>query len=321
MSNKEFEEPISRPGEASRIMLDYRAEVFIHVARCLSISQAARDLYISQPAVTTAVQKLEEHYGVKLFLRKSWGLELTPAGALLYSHLKELKKVSTGLENEMMKLKGTLHGKLSIGAAPTFGDYTLPRLLGLFSESHPEISYSLHIGNNERVYTYLQEGRVELAFLVGALPGKRLNPGKVMEDELILVVSPHHPWSTRDAVSGNELQAQPLIMREKGSGSRKDMEEAFVEMGFSPEELNVIADFNSFEAIKQAVHANLGAALISRLAVKSELEQGLLSYVRIEGAKLTRDVYAATLPETRLTEAASRLLQLVYRELAPPHPD
>jgi DNA-binding transcriptional LysR family regulator len=302
-------------------MLDYRAEVFIHVARCLNISQAARDLYISQPAVTTAIQKLEEYYAVKLFLRKSWGLELTPAGVLLYCHLKELKKVSISLENEMMKLKGTLHGKLSIGAAPTFGNYILPRLLGLFSKSHPEVSYSLHIGNNDQIYAYLKEGRIELAFLVGTLPGKRLASRKVMDDELILVVSPHHPWSARDAVNGNELPAQPLILRERGSGSRKDMEEAFAEMGLSPEELNVIADFNSFEAIKQAVHANLGAALISRLAVKGELEQGLLNCIRIEGADLSRDIYAATLPDARLTEAASCLLQIVYKELADFHLD
>lgn len=297
-------------------MLDYKAEVFIHVARCLNITQAARDLYISQPAVTTVIQKLEEYYAVKLFLRKSWGLELTPAGVLLYRHLKELKKASTGLENEMMKIKGTVHGKLSIGAAPTFGNYVLPLLLGFFSKSHPEINYSLHIGNNAQIYAYLKEGKIEIAFLVGALPGKELVARNIMKDELILIVSPDHPWSAREAVNGKELLSQPLILREKGSSSRKDMEEAFAEMGLSSEELMVIADFNSFEAIKQAVQANLGAALISQGAVKGELEQGLLHRVRIEEINLTRDIYAATLPKARLTEAASCLLQIVYKDLA-----
>ncbi len=297
-------------------MLDYRVEVFIHAARCLNISRAARDLHMSQPAVTAAIQKLEEHYAVKLFFRKSWGLELTPAGVQLYSHLKALKSASISLENEMIKLKGTLHGKVAIGAAPTFGNYTLPRLLGRFSQSHPEISYNLHIGNNDQIYACLQEGRIEVAFLVGALPGKRLAARKVMDDELILVVSPHHPWAARKAVSGSELPAQPLILREKGSGSRKDMEEAFAEMGLSPEELTVIANFNSFEAIKEAVQADLGAALISRLAVKGELERGQLNPVLIDGVNLCRSIYAATLPEARLTEAAARLLQMVSRELA-----
>ena len=294
-------------------MLDYSAEVFIHVARCLNITQAARDLYISQPAVTTAIQKLEEYYAVKLFLRKSWGLELTPAGVLLYRHLKELKKTSTSLENEMMKLKGTLHGKLSIGAAPTFGNYILPHLLGHFSKSHPEISYNLYIGNNTQVYASLKEGKIELAFLVGILPGKGLVSRKIMKDELVLVASPHHPWSARESINGNELLSQPLILREKGSSSRKDMEEAFAEMGLSSEELIVIADFNSFEAIKQSVQANLGVALISRWAVKDELEQGQLNCIRIKGINLTRDIYAATMPKARLTEPASRFLQIVYK--------
>lgn len=297
-------------------MLDNRAEVFLHVARCLNISQAARDLFMSQPSVTSAIQKLEEHYSVKLFLRLPRGLELTPAGALLYRHLKELKDGAIDLENEMMKLKGTLHGKISIGASPTFGNYTLPHLLGCFSQLYPDISYSMHIANNTQVFAYLQEGKVELAFLVGSLPGKRLAAKKIMEDELVLVVAPGHPWTVSTTVQSSELPAQPLILREKGSGSRRDMEEAYAEMGLSPDELTIIAEFNSFEAIKQAVIANLGAALISRRAVEAEIEQGLLKTVRIEGVNLARDIYAATLPDAHLTAAASRLLQLVDRELS-----
>lgn len=297
------------------MMLDNRAEVFLHVARCLNISQAARDLFMSQPAVTSAIQKLEDHYSIKLFLRLPKGLELTPAGALLYRHLKELKDGAVDLENEMMKIRGTLHGKILIGASPTFGNYTLPYLLGHFSKLYPEISYSLHIANNAQVYANLQEGKIELAFLVGALPGKRLNAKKIMEDELVLVVAPGHPWTSSSAVKSSELLAQPLILREKGSGSRRDMEEAYAEMGLPPDELIVIAEFNSFEAIKQAVIANLGAALVSRRAAEAEIEQGLLKTVRIEGVNLARDIYAATLPDARLTAAASSLLQLAHQEL------
>jgi DNA-binding transcriptional LysR family regulator len=297
-------------------VLDYRAEVFIQVAQCLNITRASQDLYISQPAVTAAIQKLEEHYAVKLFLRKPAGLELTPAGVMLYRHLSKLKEASTKLNNEMMKLKGTVHGRLSIGAAPTFGNYILPRLLGFFSKSYPKISYNLLVGNNAQIYSYLREGRIELAFLVGTLPGKELAATKIMKDRLILVVSPRHPWSARETVSSSELLTQPLILREKRSSSRRDMEEAFAEMGLSPGELSAIADFNSFEAIKSAVHADLGAALISRWAVKRELEQGWLSPVKIEGVDLTRDIYAATLPGAGLTEAASRLLRIACHDLA-----
>lgn len=296
-------------------MLDNRAEVFLHVARCLSISQAARDLFMSQPAVTSAIQKLEDHYSVKLFLRLHKGLELTPAGALLYRHLKDLKGSAVDLENEMMKIKGTLHGKLLIGASPTFGNYTLPHMLGRFSRLHPEISYSLHIANNSQVYAYLQEGKIELAFLVGAPPGKRITAKKIMEDELILIVARDHPWAAKGTVKSGELLNQPLILREKDSGSRRDMDDAYAEMGLSPGELIVIAEFNSFEAIKQAVMANLGAALISRRAAEVEIEKGLLKTVRIEGINLARDIHSATLPDARLTAAASGLLQLIKSEL------
>lgn len=296
-------------------MLDNRVEVFLHVARCLNISQAARDLFMSQPAVTSAIQKLEDHYSIKLFLRLPRGLELTPAGVLLYRHLKELKDGVVDLENEMMKIRGTLHGKILIGASPTFGNYTLPHLLGLFSQLYPEISYRLTIANNSQVYAFLQEGKIELAFLVGTLPGKRLDAKKIMEDELVMIAAPGHPWASGVPVKSSELLTQPVILREKGSGSRKDMEEAYAEMGLPPDELIVIAELNSLEAIKQAVIANLGTALVSRRAAEKEIEQGLLKTVGIEGVKLARNIYAATLPDARLTAAASDLLQFVNKEL------
>ncbi len=291
-------------------MLDNRAHIFIHVARTLNITRAAQDLYISQPTVTAAIKKLEDHYGVKLFIRYYRGLELTPAGVLLYRHLKDMQDNATRLENDMMQLKGTIHGKLMLGASPTFGDYLLPHLLGQFKSTHPHISYTLDIGNNRYVYALLQEGKIELAFLAGRLPGKRLTIRKIMQDELVLITSHAHPWSKRPAIEKSELLEYPLVLRERGSGSRKDIEETLSEIGISPDELTVIAEFHSLEGIKSAVEANLGAALVSRWAVVKELKLETISAVRLNGINLYRDIYVATLPDVRLTEAASRLLAI-----------
>ncbi len=291
-------------------MLDYKIDVFLRVAQLLSISRAARDLNISQPAVTTAVQKLEEHFGIKLFFRYSSGLELTPAGSRLFGHLKELKDRSTLAENEMMQLQRTAHGYLQLGASPTFGDYILPKLIGRFSTIYPQISYSLQIGNNLHIYKQLHEGRIELAFLVGKLPGKRLTASIIMEDELVLIVAPGHPWSRRGSISKAELPVQPLILRERGSGSRSDMEEALLELSLPLDKLTVIAEFQSLEAIKSAVESNLGAALISRRAITKELKLNTLVTVKIDGFAFHRDVHAVKIQDARLTEAASRLLEL-----------
>ncbi|MEW5786000.1 MAG: LysR family transcriptional regulator, partial [Bacillota bacterium] len=270
---------------------------------------SARELNISQPAVTAAVQKLEERYSVKLFFRYPRGLELTPAGMLLYRHLKELKMHAVQAENELMNLKGVVHGQLKLGASPTFGDYILPRLIGRFSSGHPGISFSLVIGNNQQIYNHLKEGKVELAFLAGKLPGKRITAHKIMEDELILIVPSGHPWSSRGTIDQAELLTQPLILREQGSSSRKETEEALMELGFDLEILVIVAEFFSLEAIKSAVEAGLGAALISRWAVTKELQLGTLCSVQINGLSHFRDINAVTLNDIQLTEAASRLLR------------
>lgn len=289
-------------------MLDYKTEIFIRTANLLNISQAARELNISQPAVTAAIQKLEEQFGVKLFLRQPRGLELTLAGAKLFEHLKELKDRSVQVENEMMQIQGEIHGCLRLGASPTVGDYILPRLLGRFSKLYPDIRYSLQIGNNQLVYKQLKEGNIELAFLAGKLPGTRLNALRVFEDELALIVSNRHPWRSRSAINKEELPGQPLILRERGSASRKDMEEAFEEIGLMQDTLSVVAEFHSLEAIKAAVESDLGIALISLWAIAKEQKLNHLHVVKINGVKLVRGIHAVTLNESRLTEAASRFM-------------
>jgi LysR family transcriptional regulator, transcriptional activator of the cysJI operon len=290
-------------------MLDYKTEIFIRTAALLNISQAARELNVSQPAVTAAIQKLEEQYGVKLFLRHPRGLELTQAGAKLYQRLKELKDRSVQVENEMMQIQGEIHGYLRLGASPTVGDYILPRLLGQFCKLYPDIRYSLQIGNNQQVYKQLKEGNIELAFLAGNLPGKSLNALRVFEDEMILIVSSRHPWRSCLVIEKEELVNQPLILRERGSASRKDMEKAFDEIGLAQEKLFIVAEFYSLEAIKTAVESDLGIALISRWAILKEQKLKCLHAVKIKGVNLVRGIHAVTLNENRLTEAASRFLK------------
>lgn len=289
-------------------MLDYKTEIFIRTAELLNISSAARALNISQPAVTASIKKLEEQFGVKLFLRHPRGLELTPAGALLFKNLKELKGLSVVIQNKMMQIQGEIHGCLRLGASPTVGDYILPKLLGSFCKLYPHIRYSLQIGNNQQIYRQLKEGNVELAFLAGNLPGKGLPAIRVAEDELVLIVSPRHPWGARPVVDKEALLGQPLILREQGSASRRDMEEAFAQIGLGLENLFVIAEFYSLEAIKAAVESGLGIALISRRAIAKELALRSLYAVKITGVDLTRKIQAVALNQSALTEGASRLL-------------
>jgi DNA-binding transcriptional LysR family regulator len=280
------------------------------VARCLSISQAARDLYITQPSVTAAIQKLEEHYSVRLFHRKSRGLELTAAGNLLYHHLRELKDKAVHLDNDMMGLKSETHGRLLIGSSPTFGDYILPHLLGKFNEKYPGITYKLHSGVNRQIYSRLQEGRIEVAFMVGSLPGKRLKAHKILEDEMVLIIPPQHELSRKSVITGKEIKTLPLIMREPGSGSRKDMDEALNSLGIDPVKLNVVAEFESPEAIKSAVESNLGVALMSRWAVTKEVQLKTISILNLDGFKISRDIYVASLSDIQLTSTASRLIDM-----------
>ncbi|HSW36669.1 MAG TPA: LysR substrate-binding domain-containing protein, partial [Candidatus Limnocylindrales bacterium] len=225
------------------------------------------------------------------------------------------KSYAVRVQNEMMQIQGKVHGCLRLGASPTVGDFILPRLLGQFSKLYPEISYSMQIGNNQQIYRQLKEGNIELAFLAGKMPGKQLDAISVVEDEQVLIVSQRHPWSSRFSIEKEELFGQPLILRERGSASRKDMEEAFHKVGLEQDKLLIVAEFYSLEAIKLAVESDLGVALISLWAIAKEQKLNILHAVKINGVELVREIRAVMLNENSLTEVASRFLHFTINTM------
>lgn len=289
-------------------MLDYKADIFLHVARSLNITQTARELNFSQPAITIAIQKLEDYYRVNLFYRHKRGLKLTQAGEILFNHLQNLKDLSIRTENAMMNVQGIMHGHLEIGSSPSFGDYILPRLIGIFGESQPHITYNLRIGTNRKIYQMLREKTVEIAFFAGTPPSLKLNTQVMMEDELILIVGRKHHFRERTIIEKNELLGLSLIQRERGSESRRFVDSVVKKLGLDLKKLCINAEFTSLEAIKNAVEANLGAAMVSRCTCEKEIELKTLFPLRISGAAMKRNIYLATLDGFQLTNAAVRFL-------------
>src|SRR3989442_4972985 len=160
-----------------------------------------------------------------------------------------------------------MSGELVIGGSTIPGEYVMPTLIGRFKGKYPDISVSRLIGDARQVREWVEEGGVEVA-LVGARPGSRaLESRELMPDELVLVVPAGHPWATRKSVSVDELRREPMVMRERGSGSREAIEHVLEEAGLSLASFRLDGEIRSTQAIKQAVHAGVGIALISHRAV------------------------------------------------------
>jgi DNA-binding transcriptional LysR family regulator len=271
-----------------------RLEIFAKVAELGSFSRAAEALFLTQPTISEHVRALEDELGVQLLDRLGRGATPTPAGQLLLAYARRMLTLSREAHQALERFQGRMSGELVVGGSTIPGEYVLPALVGQFKAKYPDISISLLIGSTRQVSDWLDEGRVEVG-VVGARPAARtLAARELMADELVVVVAATHPWARRGTITLADLQTEPMVVRERGSGSRDAVEHALHEAGIAPATLRVVGEMGSTQAVKQAVRAGVGIALISRRAVEDECRAGLLACVKVKDLRVARAFYLVT---------------------------
>jgi DNA-binding transcriptional LysR family regulator len=269
-------------------------EVFARVVELRSFSRAAEALHLTQSTVSEHVRLLEEEVGTRLFDRLGRETLPTRAGELLFGYAQRMLALRVEAVQGLQQFLGQVAGALTVGASTIPGEYVLPPLIGAFREKFPRVSIALQISDTKGTVEAVLEGRVELG-MVGARPDQRtLQAVQLMPDELVVVVPPRHPWVGRKEVTVEDLKAEPLIVREPGSGSRDTVERALEEAGLGLDQLQVIAEIGSTSAIKQAVKAGVGISIMSRRAVDDETRSGQLGCVKIKDLPVTRHFYVVT---------------------------
>lgn len=296
-------------------------QVFLAVARHLHFSRAAEELFITQPAVSASVAKLESFYGVKLFHRIGRRVALTDAGRFLQEQGPRLLDGVDWLERGLREFQGLGRGVLSLGASFTVGTYWLPPLLNRFGAEHPEIELRCQLGNADQVLEGTARGQFDLCFLTGW--GEESGPldldthlqaDAVGEERLQLVVSRHHRWFGQEEIPVSELTRSPWIVREKGSGAQRLFEALLREVGVAPGSLPVRLVLNSSEMVKAVVLSGDTAAALPESMLGPERAQGLLWTVAIEGQGQPRQPIWMVKHDQRQASAPMRAFEAVIRE-------
>ena len=271
-----------------------RLEIFAKVAELGSFSRAAEALALTQPTVSEHVRALEDELGVQLLDRLGRGAAPTHAGELLLGYARRLLALSREARQALDQLQGRMSGELVVGGSTIPGEYVLPALIGQFKGKYPDISICLRIGSSAQVSEWVDEGRAEVG-VVGAPPAPlTLESRELMADELVVVVPADHPWAGTQQVALADVQQEPLLVRERGSGSRAALERGLADAGTALGKFRVVGELGSTQAIKQAVRAGVGVALISRRAVEDECRANLLSCVRVRDLRFARAFYLVT---------------------------
>jgi len=269
-------------------MPDYRLHVFKVAAEGLNFTRAARELHISQPAVTQHIKQLEEHYGQALFVRGPAGLSLTASGELLYEHALRAATAEADLEARLRTDDRSLRGTLKIAASTSIAQYLLPRWLGDFAQAHPQVRLDLRMGNTEEVGAALSAGRVELGLIEGFYSRREFKSERFMEDEIVVVAAPSHPLAKKKELSLGDLAAAPWVLREPGSGTREVVERALKRVRVNPKKLHTVLESWSSETIKGLVETGAGVAFLSRLALRHEIAAGALVVLPVAGLQIRR---------------------------------
>jgi len=271
------------------MMDDHKLKVFCIVAETKSFSRASEIIRLTQPAVSLQIQALEEMYGTKLFNRSGCVITLTKAGEMLYKYAKEIISLYSAAEKEIGEFTGLTKGVISVGASSTIGNYILPYVVADFRRKYPKVGVHLHVGNTKNVVDYLNAGNIDIGLVEGEVRKQKLVVEKLIPDEMVLIMSPHHPWAKRSVVSVMSLAKEPMIFREEGSGTRQMIEKYFSKHGISSQQLKIALIMGSTESIKGAVEEGLGVSIVSRWAAKKESRFGILKTATFKEDKFVRD--------------------------------
>jgi DNA-binding transcriptional LysR family regulator len=293
-----------------------RLEVFAKVAELGSFSRAAETLFLTQPTVSEHVRSLEDELGVQLLDRLGRGASPTPAGRLLLEYARRILALAGEARQAIDQFQGRMRGQLVVGGSTIPGEYVLPGLIGVFRAKYPDVTISLLVGSSRQVSTWVEEGRVEVG-IVGARPaGRILEARELMADDIVLIVPADHPWVGRQSVLLADVQAQPLVLRERGSGSREALERALAAAGLDLGAFRVAGEIGSTQAVKQAVRAGVGIAFISRRAVRDECRAGLLSCLTVNDLSVPRSFYLVSHTERTRSPLAQAFLEFVESQAA-----
>ncbi|NJM74227.1 MAG: LysR family transcriptional regulator [Scytonema sp. RU_4_4] len=258
--------------------------IFLAVAELLHFTRAAEALYITQPAVSAAIQCLETEYGVKLFYRIGRHIEITYAGKLLQGEAQKIIDQVQLIERGLKELNNLQRGELKLGASLTVGNYFLPNKISQFKQLYPGIFINCTLGNAEEICEGTAVGMYDLGFVTGDIKPalqESLEQEEVGSDRLQIVVGKFHPWFQRLEVYLDELVNTSWVMRESGSGAQQMFEQALQSWGIEPSQLDVVINLNSSEMVRAVVESGVGAAAIPESIVKKELQLGTLNAIQV----------------------------------------
>jgi LysR family transcriptional regulator, transcriptional activator of the cysJI operon len=267
---------------------DTRLRVFHSVAKHLSFTRAAEELYLTQPAVTFQIRQLEEHFNTRLFDRHHNRITMTEAGVTVYGYAERILELYRETEKAVNEMTGMTRGIVKLGASTTIGEYILPMILSSYHETFPNVQVRMTVDNTRLIVRKLEDATIDVGMVEGPVTNKNIVIAPCVEDELILVLPIGHPLAHLSEIPMAKLKEYPFVSREEGSGTRAVITEHFHKAGINYDDLNMVLELGTTESVKAAVEGGVGYSVVSSVSIRKELRLKSLTAHRITGVSMTR---------------------------------
>lgn len=288
----------------------HQLQVFEAAARHCSFTRAAEELFLTQPTVSMQIKQLTKAVGLPLFEQVGKRLFLTDAGESLYATCNRIFEQLAEFEMKVANMKGMKQGRLKLGVVTT-ANYVIPRLLGPFCHQFPGIQVSLNVTNHDRLVDRISENRDDL-YILSHIPQQiEVQSYHFLENPLVVLANRHHSLVKEKQISLQRLSQEPFIMREAGSYTRRSVQKMFDEQGLS---LNIKMEFDSNEAIKQAIAGGMGISVLSLHTLALEGASGQLAILDVVGFPIQNQWYVCHIAGKQISVIAQTFLQFLQTE-------
>lgn len=288
-------------------------EAFVHIAEGGSFSRAARELFLTQPTISAHISSLEKELNARLFVRNTKEVSLSEEGKVLYAYAKQMVALQKKIEHTFDVNAEDEKQCITIAASSVPAQYLLPVILTRYSEKYPDKQFHIMETDSARVVEQVVNHEVDVGFTGTVLDKKHCKYIPFYRDELIIITPNNEKFRKLKECEGDAgwIEKEPLIMREEGSGTRKEAEKQLKKNGIDLEKLNVVASIENQETIKKSVSGGLGVSIISRLAAEEELKEGRLLEFSIMPEEDRRDINVVYNKNFHLSHSSERFVKVV----------
>jgi len=284
-------------------------KIFYYAAKNGNLSSAANELFITQPAVTKGIQRLQEHYEIKFIDFVGKKLMLTDAGEVLYQIAEKIFEMEKQAEESIRDFQQRKRGQIRVLSSESFGDYYLPHIIIPFSKAYPLVRVSMNILPTEQVVEKTASLNCDLGFISYPVEHKKLSVREILEDKLVIITAPNHPLAHKKNLKPKDLEGQNFIMHEKGSAPRRAIEELIRKNNIS---IGIPLELSSNRAIKRAVEERTGIALISRKVANEEIRAERLKAINVADPSMTRKFFLIHHKDKYISESLRLMMDMVF---------